>query len=64
MSAADLAQLTVYVKPELLRAIKAQADADGRSVSSFVARHLITHFGPRKRRGADAPHKDPTQPAA
>ena len=45
---ADLAPLTVYVKPELLYTIKARAAMDGRSLSSFVARHLAEEFADGK----------------
>jgi hypothetical protein len=64
----DLAPLTVYVKPELLYTIRAQAALDGRSLSSFVARHLAEEFAdgrfraagrkPKRRQKPDIPRPD------
>ena len=40
---AELTPFTIYVRPELLAALKAAAEGEGRSLSNYIARVLETH---------------------
>ena len=46
--ATELSGFTVYVRPELLNALKAQAEREDRTLSNFVARYLEGLWHPQE----------------